>query len=109
MDSPCPAKKWLLVTDMFAAGAVVPAAPTAILSSPSETHERVMVKFVALPGSMPSVSRELVGVMILISQAVKLEAAPVVEMWKSGELRIVILYSVMLLAPVSIWMKRGFS
>ncbi len=61
-----------------------------------------MVKFCALPGSIPSVLRELVGVMILISQAVKPETAPVVEIWKSGELRNVILYSVILLEPVSI-------
>ena len=67
------------------------AAPTATLSSPSEIQERVMVKFCALPGSMPSVLRELVGVMILMSQAVKLETAPVEETWKSGELRSVIL------------------
>ena len=67
-----------------------------------------MVKFCALPGSMPSVLRELVGVTILMSHAVKLLAAPVVETWKSGEFRIVILYSVMLLEPLSIWMKRGF-
>ena len=80
-----------------------------MLSSPSETHERVMVKFVALPGSIPSVLRELVGVIILISHAVKFETAPVVETWKSGELRSVILYIVILLAPVSIWRKRGFS
>ena len=50
-----------------------------------------MVKFVALPGSMPSVLRELVGVTILISHAVKSLTAPVVETWKSGELRMVIL------------------
>ncbi len=46
-----------------------------------------MVKFCALPGSMPSVLRELVGVTILMSHAVKFETAPVVETWKSGELR----------------------
>src|ERR1035438_1248358 len=87
MDSPCPAKKWLLVTETFDAGAVVPAPPTATLSSPSEIHERVMVTLVTLPGSMPSVLRELVGVTILMSQAVKLLTAPPVVTWKSGALR----------------------
>src|SRR5215469_1924078 len=91
IDSPCPAKKRLLVTEMFDAGDVVPAPPTATLSSPSEIHERVMVKLVALPGSIPSVLRELVGVTIFTSHAVKPDTAPVVETWKRGELRIVIL------------------
>src|SRR5580658_4533941 len=102
IDSPCPAKKWLLVTVTFVAGEFVPDPPTAILSSPSETQERVTVKLVTLPGSMPSVLRELVGVTILISQMVTLDAAPVVETWNSGELRSVILYIVKLLAPESI-------
>ena len=61
-----------------------------------------MVKFCALPGSMPSVLREVVGVTILTSQAVKPLTAPVVETWKSGEFRTVILYRVILLDPVSI-------
>src|SRR5580658_9183211 len=90
MDSPWPAKKWLLVTEMFSAGTEL-APPTATLSSPSEIQERVMVKFWALPGSIPSVLREVVGVTIFTSQAVKLVTAPVVETWKSGELRMVIL------------------
>ena len=94
MDSPWPAKKWLLVTEMLTEAAVVePEAPTATLSSPSEIQERVMVTFWALPGSMPSVLRELVGVTIFTSQAVKplTPSPPVVETWKSGELRRVIL------------------
>src|SRR5580692_1418776 len=91
IDSPCPANKRLFVTEIFAAGDVVPAPPTATLSSPSEIHDRVIVKLVAFPGSMPSVLRELVGVMILMSHAVKLLTAPVVDTWKSGELRMVIL------------------
>src|SRR5271156_1820268 len=107
MDSPCPAKNRLLVTEMLAAGAE-PAAPTATLSSPSEIQERVIVKFCAFPGSMPSVLRALVGVMILMFHTVKFDTTPVVDIWNSGELRSVTSYSVMLLAPESIWMNRGF-
>src|ERR1700721_1202191 len=73
MDSPWPAKQW-----MFVAGVVL-AAPTATLSSPSEIQDRVIVKFCALPGSMPSVLRALVGVTILMSHVVKLLTAPGVE------------------------------
>ena len=86
MDWPWPAKRWLLVTVMLMAALLaLPEAPMATLSSPSEIQERVMVKFWAWSGSMPSVLRELVGVLILMSHAVKPLAAPAT--WKRGELR----------------------
>src|SRR6185312_9908616 len=94
---------------MFAAALLaLPEAPTATLSSPSLIHERVMVKFCAWSGSMPSVLRELVGVIIFTSHAVNpLVPDPVLDTWNRGELRRVILLSVTLVALFS-WMKRGF-
>ena len=106
MDSPCPAKKRLWMMEKFDTGEEVVVAPTATLSSPSETELLRMVKLVPLEGSMPSVLCAVYGVMILMPQMVMPEP-PLMAMWKLGAFFIVILYSVTLL-EFDIWIQRGF-
>src|SRR6266852_696576 len=69
IDIPCPPPKWLFEIVMLDDGA--PPAPIATLSSPSLIDDSVMVTFVALPGSMPSVLRHPYGVSIVTPQNVR--------------------------------------
>src|SRR5579864_5478017 len=81
IDSPCPAKKWLLMTEILADAAPDP--PTATLSSPSEIQDCVIVALTVPLGSIPSVLRAVYGVMILMSHAVN-PVTLLIATWKLG-------------------------
>src|ERR1700760_1381706 len=94
MVMPWPEYMWLL--EMVTLAMCPLPAFMAIMSSPVETKELVMVMFCELEGSMPSVLGESGGAMTLTPQMVRL--LPIPENSNLGEFLRVILYMVKLSA-----------